>query len=99
MAVISAHPALQEREHLKRATVADTITSALRQRGTGEPTARLLGGIGPALFRVAYDQWVGDDSQNGRLGELVVESLELLKRETSTKPPRLIYPREHAPRR
>ena len=85
-AVIAAHPTLQEREHLKRATVADTITSALQKRGTSEPTARLLGETGPALFKVAYDQWVNDDSQNGRLGELVVEALELLKREASTDP-------------
>ena len=77
--VIAAHPTLQEREHLKRATVADTITSALRRRGVDEPTATLLGGIGPAIFKIAYDRWVGDDTYDGRLGELVADAMALLR--------------------
>ena len=77
--VIAAHPTLQEREHLKRATVAETITSALRRRGTDEPTARLLGETGPAIFKVAYDRWVSDATYDGRLGELVAEALTLLE--------------------
>lgn len=85
-AVISGHPALQEREHLKRATVAGTITSAMQRRGIDEATARLLGETGPAIFKIAYDQWVGDASLNGRLGELVVEALELLRREVAAAP-------------
>ena len=73
-AVIAANGALREREHLKRATVADTITSALVRRGIAEPVARLLGETGPAVFKVAYDRWVRDDSYDGRLGELVSET-------------------------
>ena len=76
--VIAAHSTLQEREHLKRATVSETIATALRKRGTDEPTARLLGEVGPAIFKIAYDQWVGDDAYDGRLGELVDEALQLL---------------------
>lgn len=86
--VIAAHPALQEREHLKRATVADTITSALRRRGVDEPTARLLGEMGSAIFKVAYDRWVDDDAYDGRLGELVAEALGLLAEVVTASAPR-----------
>jgi len=82
--VIAAHPALQEREHLKRATVADTITSALHRRGIDEPTARLLGEIGPAVFKVAYDRWVADAAYDGRLGELVADALASLAEVVTT---------------
>jgi hypothetical protein len=58
----------------------------MRRRGIDEATARLLGETGPAIFKVAYDQWVGDASLDGRLHELVVEALELLKREASATP-------------
>ena len=78
-AVIAAHSALQEREHLKRAAIADTVAGALRSRGVDETTARLLGETGPVLFKVAYDQWVTDDVHEGRLGELVAEALDLLR--------------------
>lgn len=66
--------------------MAGTITSAMQRRGIDEATARLLGETGPAIFKVAYDQWVGDASLNGRLGGLVVEALELLRREAAAAP-------------
>ena len=80
-AIIADHPALQEREHLKRATVADTITAAMQRRGIATATARLLGETGLAIFKVAYDQWVDDATLDGRLGELVSDALELLAAE------------------
>ena len=76
--VIAGNAVLQEREHLKRATVAGTITAALLRRGIDEAVARLLGETGPAVFKVAYDRWVGDDRYDGRLGELVAETLAVL---------------------
>jgi hypothetical protein len=86
--VIAAHPTLQEREHLKRATVADTITAALHRRGIDEPSARLLGEIGPAVFKVAYDRWVADAAYDGRLGELVAAALGLLTNVITASVPR-----------
>ena len=67
--------------------MAGTITSALLRRGIDDPTARLLGETGPAVFKVAYDRWVSDDTYDGRLGELVSEALTLLRNVTATPGP------------
>src|SRR5438477_164052 len=40
-AIVAANPSLQERELLKLAAMAEATATALRQRGTGEPTATL----------------------------------------------------------
>ena len=83
--VIDANSPLQEREHLKRATVAGIIADGLRHRGVTEPTASLLGETGAAVFKVAYDQWVLDDRNRGRLSQLVDEAVELLRATTSRR--------------
>jgi AcrR family transcriptional regulator len=59
-AVISAHPELQERELLKRASMAAAIAAALRQRGVPEPTASLAAEAGAITFKTAYSRWVTD---------------------------------------
>ena len=59
-AVISAHPELQERELLKRASMAAAIAAALRQRGVPEPTASLAAEAGAITFKTAYARWVTD---------------------------------------
>jgi AcrR family transcriptional regulator len=57
-AVISAHPELQERELLKRASMAAAVAAALRQRGVPEPTASLAAEAGAITFKTAYSRWV-----------------------------------------
>jgi AcrR family transcriptional regulator len=62
-AIIAAHPELQERELLKRAAMAATITAALRQRGVPEPAASLAAEAGSIAFKTAFLGWVTDPGQ------------------------------------
>ena len=77
--VIDAHSPLREREHLKRAAVAAVIADGLRDRGVTEPTASLLAETSAVVFKVAYEQWVFDDDNEGRLSQLVQEAFDLLQ--------------------
>jgi AcrR family transcriptional regulator len=56
--VVDANPALQERELMKMAALATTITAALRRRGTPETTATLVAETGIALFKVTFERWL-----------------------------------------
>lgn len=73
-AVISAHPELQERELLKRASTAAAITAALRQRGLPEPTASLAAEAGAITFKTAYSRWVTDPG-GPELAQLIRETI------------------------
>jgi len=57
-AVISANPALQERELMKMASLTTGVAEALRGRGVGEPVASLTAEAGIAVFRVAFEVWI-----------------------------------------
>ncbi len=59
-AVISANPALQERELLKLAALASALAGALRSRGVAEPAATLAAQSGVTVFGVAFSQWITD---------------------------------------
>ena len=56
-AVITANSELQERELLKRARMAASITEALQARGVDEPTAHLAAEVGVLAFGIAYTRW------------------------------------------
>jgi AcrR family transcriptional regulator len=60
--VIDANPELQERELVKLASLAAALADALRRRGVHDPAAGLTAEAGVAVFRVAFEQWVRDDS-------------------------------------
>ena len=60
--MIDANPELQEREQLKLASLAASLADALRRRGVQDPAAELTAEAGVAVFRVAFEQWVRDDS-------------------------------------
>lgn len=62
-AVITANPALQERELLKLAALASTIAEALRSRGVAEPAATLAAESGVTVFTVAFLLWITDDEE------------------------------------
>jgi len=68
-AVISAHPALQERELLKLAALAGAMAAALRERGVTEPAATLAAESGVTVFRIAFAQWL-DPGEQRSLTEL-----------------------------
>jgi AcrR family transcriptional regulator len=86
-AVIDANPALQERELIKMARLAGALGAALRERGVTEPAASLTAEAGVAVFKVAFERWVGQDGPDG-LATLVRESLDQLRAVTSGTPGR-----------
>ena len=61
-AVIDANPELQEREFAKLASLAAGLADALRRRGVQDPAAGLTADAGVAVFRVAFEHWVHDES-------------------------------------
>jgi len=61
--VIDANPDLQEREVAKLASLAAALADALRRRGVQDPAAGLTADAGAAVFRVAFEHWVRDDSE------------------------------------
>jgi AcrR family transcriptional regulator len=76
-AAIAANPSLQERERLKRATLAGAVTAALRARGGPDAAPAVAGESAITVFKIAFERWVtdpptGDFRQNmtAVLGEL-----------------------------
>ncbi|MHA6630598.1 TetR family transcriptional regulator [Pseudonocardia sichuanensis] len=63
--IIAANPALQERELLKLAAMADVTTGGLRARGVPEPSASLAAQSAVTVFQVAFTRWVTDDGAPG----------------------------------
>ncbi len=64
-AIIAANPELQERERVKLASLAAAIAGALRRRGVKGPTADLLGELGIAVFRIAFERWIAASGRRG----------------------------------
>jgi MftR C-terminal domain len=83
-AVIAANAELQERELIKPASLAAAMAGALRQRGVQEPAASLTAEAGIAVFKVAFERWVGSTGQPD-LTHLIQESLDELKAVTAGK--------------
>jgi AcrR family transcriptional regulator len=77
-AVIAANPGLQERELIKLASLAVAIADALRQRGVSDPAASLTAEAGIAVFKIAFERWIGE-VQPRDFPEIVRESMEELK--------------------
>jgi AcrR family transcriptional regulator len=82
--VIAANAELQERELIKLASLASALAGALRRRGVTEPAASLAAEAGIAVFRVAFERWISQTSQQD-LPQLIQESLEELKAVTAGK--------------
>ena len=83
-AVIAANAELQERELIKLASLASAIAGALRQRGVTDPAASLAAEAGIAVFRIAFERWVNENSQPD-LPRVIRESLDELKAVTAGK--------------
>jgi AcrR family transcriptional regulator len=60
--VIDANAELREREQIKLASLATALADARRQRGVRDPAAELTAEAGIAVFRVAFVEWIQDDS-------------------------------------
>jgi AcrR family transcriptional regulator len=76
--VITAHAELQERELLKLASLASAMADALRRRGVTDPAASLTAEAGVAVFKIAFERWINETSQQD-LPRLIRESLDELK--------------------
>jgi AcrR family transcriptional regulator len=72
-AIIAANPALQERELIKLASIADAVAETLRGRGVSEPDASLAAQLGVAAFHVAFGRWVAT-AEAPPLSELINEA-------------------------
>ena len=57
--IIMGSVELQERELIKMATLAAAVADALRGRGVDDPAAGLTAEVAIAVFRVAFERWVG----------------------------------------
>jgi AcrR family transcriptional regulator len=77
-AVIDANPELQERELVKLASLAAALADALRRRGVQNPAAGLTAEAGVAVFRVAFEHWIRDDSE-GDFAQFVREGVAELR--------------------
>ncbi|MFH9127805.1 TetR/AcrR family transcriptional regulator [Streptomyces griseoaurantiacus] len=62
-AIVEENPALRERELLKAAGLATSMTAALRARGVPEVTARLAAQSGVTVFGVAFGVWVAEGEE------------------------------------
>ncbi len=78
--IINVTPALQERALAKIAALTDTLVSALIQRGTTPPTARLAAQVAMAAFDRASRQWGENPTSdlNACIAEAADEVRELL---------------------
>ncbi|HEY3727708.1 MAG TPA: TetR family transcriptional regulator [Solirubrobacteraceae bacterium] len=77
-AVISANAELQERELIKLASLASALADTLRRRGVSDPAASLTAEAGIAVFKIAFERWVGETDQ-GDLPEIIRASFDELK--------------------
>jgi AcrR family transcriptional regulator len=85
--IVAATPELQERELIKMATLSAALAGALRRRGVTDPGASLAAEAGVAVFRVAFQRWVGQpvDADSQTLAQLIRQSLTELKEVTAGK--------------
>jgi AcrR family transcriptional regulator len=85
--IIAASPELQERDMLKRGTLADTIAAALRDRGTSEQAAVIVAWSAVAMFYVAFGHWT-EPANREPLAQLIDEALEEFLNATGAPLPR-----------
>ncbi len=76
--LIAANPELQERELIKLAAWSQALAGALCERGAPPATAKLLAEVALAVFRAAFERWVGEDDERD-LADLVGDALGELR--------------------
>ncbi|MFI9724285.1 TetR/AcrR family transcriptional regulator [Streptomyces sp. NPDC052396] len=80
--VIVANAELRERELIKLAALSAGLAEALRGRGVGEPAASLAAEAGIAVFKVSFEQWIGE-ARDRELPEIIRQLLDELKAVTA----------------
>jgi AcrR family transcriptional regulator len=81
-AIIAASAELRERELIKLASLAAALTEALRGRGVEDTVASLTAEAGIAVFKVAFERYVGEPDKQD-LPRLIRESLDELRTVTA----------------
>ncbi len=81
-AIIASSAELRERELIKLASLAAALAEALRRRGVEDPVASLTAEAGIAVFKVAFQRYVGKTNQQ-ELPQLIRESLGELRAVTA----------------
>ena len=84
--IIAASPELREREVMKLASLSAALAETLRRRGVEDSAASLTAEIAIAVFRIAFERWVGADEEQG-LPELMHETLGELEALTAHERP------------
>jgi AcrR family transcriptional regulator len=77
-AVIDAHPELRERELIKMEGLVSAIAEGLERRGVPASAASLAAASAVAVFRRAFERWIGAEPGPG-LDECIREALVELK--------------------
>jgi AcrR family transcriptional regulator len=80
--IIAASAELRERELVKMAALSTALAEALRHRGLADPAASLAADAGIAVFRVAFDRWIG--ARRRTLASLIDEAFDELKLVTAS---------------
>ncbi|WP_328743763.1 TetR/AcrR family transcriptional regulator [Streptomyces sp. NBC_00285] len=86
--VVAANSDLQERGLLKHARIATSISTALRERGTDELTARLGAEVAMLAFAIAAERWLkaDDDEPFPPLAQAALSDLQVRAAELDTRP-------------
>ncbi|WP_328743783.1 TetR/AcrR family transcriptional regulator [Streptomyces sp. NBC_00285] len=87
--VVAANSDLQERGLLKHARIAASISTALRERGTDELTARLGAEVAMLAFAIAAERWLkaDDDEPFPPLAQAALSDLQVRAAELDTRTP------------
>jgi AcrR family transcriptional regulator len=80
--VIAANAELRERELIKYASLSAALAGTLRERGLDEPAATLTAELAMAVFRVAFERWIGGADER-EFPALVRESLDQVRAVTA----------------
>jgi AcrR family transcriptional regulator len=83
--VIAANTELQERELIKLSALASALAEALRRRGVRDPAASLAAEAGIAVFKIAFETWIGDVGAR-TLSETIRQSVDELRLVTGGRP-------------
>ncbi|NUQ97689.1 MAG: TetR family transcriptional regulator [Streptomyces sp.] len=88
MRVVAANSDLQERGLLKHARIAASISTALRERGTDELTARLSAHVALLAFSIAVERWTKaeDDEAFPPLAQAALSDLQARAAELDAGP-------------
>ncbi|HEY5302920.1 MAG TPA: helix-turn-helix domain-containing protein [Acidimicrobiales bacterium] len=82
-AVVAANRELQDRDALKRTSLAAVLADALRQRGIEAAAASLAGELGVLAFSRAHSMWA-DPANQRHFSDLARQALDELRRAIAT---------------